>query len=347
MLFFDARLSAHRNQSCSSCHDPLRAFSDPGTGAAEGAVSTGSDGISLGDRNAPSLAYVSRIPPLHRDTSGDYVGGLFLDGRAETLVDQASEPVTNPIEMALPDAVVLRGRLLEDETYVPAFEKLLGPSALATPDRALESVALAISAFESGDSFARFDSRYDRYLRGEEELTDEEEMGRLLFFSELVNCSRCHLLDRRENRPQEIFSNLRYHNIGVPANEAVRLRNGLGIHHVDRGLLDNPAVSDSAQAGRFRVPSLRNVAVTGPYMHNGVFRNLETAIVFYNRFLLGNNEGRINPETGQAWREPEVPETVALELLEQGQPLTAERVSQLVAFLETLTDRRYEHLLRR
>jgi cytochrome c peroxidase len=92
---------------------------------------------------------------------------------------------------------------------------------------------------------------------------------------------------------------------------------------------------------------LRNVAVTGPYMHNGVFQELETAIIFYNRFLLGSEESRINPETNQPWGEAEVPSTIELELLREGQPLTDRRVSQLVAFLETLTDLRYEHLLDR
>jgi cytochrome c peroxidase len=112
-------------------------------------------------------------------------------------------------------------------------------------------------------------------------------------------------------------------------------------------LLQNPNVNDSTQSGRFRVPSLRNVAVTGPYMHNGVFQELETAIVFYNRFLIATDESEINPETRQPWGSAEIPQTVDLDLLREGQPLTKQRVSQLVAFLKTLTDQRYEHLLDR
>ncbi|MDX1390279.1 MAG: cytochrome c peroxidase, partial [Acidobacteriota bacterium] len=345
MLFFDTRLSAGRNQSCASCHDPSRAFSDPGDGAPGGAVSIGSDAVSLGDRNAPSLVYASQVPAFRRDATGEFLGGLFLDGRASTLLDQAKEPITNPIEMALPDAAGMRERLLEDDVYAGPFERLLGASSLATAEQALQSVATAITAFERGDDFAPFDSKYDRYLRGEVALTEEEETGRALFFSDLVNCSQCHLLDRREAMPQEVFTNHRYHNIGVPPNPAVRRENGLGTGHVDGGLLQNPAVADEAQRGRFRVPSLRNVAVTGPYMHNGVFQKLETAVVFYNRFLLDSEESRVNPETGLPWDEPEVPGSVDLELLGGGQPLTARHVSHLVAFLRTLTDRRYEHLL--
>jgi cytochrome c peroxidase len=130
-------------------------------------------------------------------------------------------------------------------------------------------------------------------------------------------------------------------------NAEVRGKNGLGDEHVDTGLLQNPGVNDTVHSGRFRVPSLRNVAVTGPYMHNGVFQELETAIVFYNRYLVISDESRINPETGQPWEEAEVPHTIELELLQEGQPLTGQRLAQLIAFLETLTDQRYEHLLDR
>lgn len=346
-LFFDARLSAGGNQSCSSCHDPSEAFSDSRDNGTGGAASLGDDGVSLGDRNAPSLSYASLIPEFHRNESGNYVGGFFVDGRATTMIKQAQEPILNPIEMALPDADALRERVRAIPGYVEAFERLLGPASLESPASAMVSVATAISVFESTAEFAPFDSKYDRYLRGEVALSDEEELGRTLFFSELINCNRCHLLDRREHTVAEVFTNHRYHNIGVPINEDVRGKNGLGGNHVDTGLLQNPNISDATQSGRFRVPSLRNVAVTGPYMHNGVFREIETAIVFYNRFLIITDESRINPETDQPWGSAEVPQTVDLELLREGQPLTKGFVSQLVAFLKTLTDQRYEHLIDR
>jgi len=346
-LFFDARLSAGGNQSCSSCHDPSQAFSDSRDNGTGGAASLGDDGASLGDRNAPSLGYAFLIPKFHRNKDGNYVGGFFVDGRAPTMIQQAQEPILNPIEMALPDANAVRERIREIPGYVDAFQKLLGPTSLDSAARTLLSVATAIAAFESTAEFAPFDSKYDRYVRGEVELSDEEELGRILFFSNLINCNSCHLLDRREHRSAEVFTSHGYHNIGVPINTEVRDRNGLGRNHLDTGLLQNPNVNDRTRSGRFRVPSLRNVAVTGPYMHNGVFHELETAIVFYNRFLITTDESRINPETNQPWGSAEVPQTVDLELLGEGQPLTNARVSQLVAFLKTLTDQRYEHLLER
>jgi cytochrome c peroxidase len=345
-LFFDARLSASRNLSCASCHDPARAFSESRDNGVGGAASLGDDGVSLGDRNAPSLTYAMLTPPFGSNADGDLHGGLFVDGRAASLAEQAREPILNRAEMALP-ATSLRERLAENTAYLEAFGRLLGASAIGSPEQALQSVATAIAAYESTDEFAPFDSKYDRYLRGEAELTREEEIGRVLFFSELINCNRCHLVDRREHRQREVFTNYRYHNIGVPANRRLRERNGLGSNYADPGLAGNPAVNDAAQSGRFRVPSLRNVAVTGPYMHNGVFEKLETAILFYNRFLLGNPASLVNPETGQPWRPAEVPDTVDVELLRAGQPLTPQRVAYLVDFLETLTDARYEHLLER
>jgi cytochrome c peroxidase len=115
---------------------------------------------------------------------------------------------------------------------------------------------------------------------------------------------------------------------------------------VDVGLAANPLVDDPVQVGKFRVPTLRNVAVTAPYMHNGVFADLNTAVFFYGKYILENRPSRINPETGHLWREAEVEATVDLELLSGGQPLDSQRSAYLVAFLKTLTDRRYEHLLR-
>ena len=200
-------------------------------------------------------------------------------------------------------------------------------------------------AFERTALFTPFDSKYDRYLQGEYELTADEEIGRVLFFSQIINCSSCHLLDMREFFPREVFSNHRYHNIGVPTNKQVREKNGIDVSHRDLGLLQNAAVDDPAMAGKFRVPSLRNVAVTGPYMHNGVFQDLRTAVLFYNRFTLSNPKSQTNPETGARWRAPEVAATVDLELLREGQPLAENHVVALVAFLRALTDQRYESLL--
>lgn len=344
-LFFDVNISANRNQSCASCHDPAKAFSDSRDNGVSGAVSLGGDGVSLGDRNAPSTTYAFLIPDFQQDDQNQFFGGYFHDGRATTMVEQAGQPFVNQIEMALADHAAVVQRVRENPAYVATFEQLYGDSIFDDSAGAMAAISESIVAFERTEQFATFDSRYDRFLRGEYQLSEEEELGRLLFFSSLTNCVTCHTLNSRESSARETFTDHHYYNIGVPVNSTVRQMNGLGETHRDLGLLENPAVDDPAQAGKYRVPSLRNVAVTGPYMHNGVFQELGTAIFFYGKFTLSNRQSQVNPETGELWGPPEVTETVEVELLSQGQPITRDRAELLATFLRTLTDQRYESLL--
>lgn len=344
-LFFDTNLSLNRTQSCATCHDPAAAFTDTRENVTRGAVSLGDDGTSLGDRNTPSITYASLMPEFGRDDTGVYAGGAFYDGRAKDLVDQAGQPFTNPIEMNLPDNAAVVERVMENPSHVDGLRQHFGDDVFTDNDAAFLAIRKSIVAFEKTGQFAPFDSKYDRFLRGEYELTVEEELGRKLFYSRVFNCHTCHLIDQREMQPGSEFTTHRYFNIGVPVNDSVRTVNGLGTGHVDNGLLENPNVDDPAEAGKYKVPTLRNTAVTAPYMHNGVFEDLETVVIFYNKFILTNLESQTNPETGELWGDPEVPETVDLELLEDGQPVSPMQVSALVAFLETLTDQRYEALL--
>lgn len=348
-LFFDVNLSRNRTQACATCHAPDLAFADPrsnpGTGSA---VSLGDDGKSIGERNTPTAAYASLAPEFHFDKHGEAVGGLFLDGRAKNLEDQAAGPPLNPIEMAMPDKASVVARLKENPAYVTAFQALYGDGVLDDAEKGFAAMTKALAAFERTPEFAPFDSKYDRYLRGEEKLTKQEELGRVLFFSnQFTNCSECHKLNMMGGAEKEPFTNFEYDNIGVPANTAVHAANG---KPADRGLAAHPAIKgtprEAALAGKFKVPSLRNVAVTGPYMHNGVFNNLRTVILFYDKYNNKSARRQINPETGKPWDPPEVPENISLKELEVGPGLDDRRVDALVAFLKTLTDKRYEPLLK-
>lgn len=341
-LFFDTNLSKNRSQACSSCHNPDFAFSDP-----RGMASLGDDGVSIGDRNAPTATYAALVPMLHQNEEGDWVGGQFLDGRAPALEDQAGGPPLNPAEMGMPDKAAVVARLVEDPVYTEAFPRLFGEDVLADTDSAYAAMTQAIAAFERMPEFSPFDSKYDRFLRGEAELTDEEELGRLLFFSQqFTNCNQCHQLSRSAIDPRETFTDNRYHNIGTPENLALRDLNGVVRGTVDEGLAGNAeAGSDPAQRGKFRTPTLRNVAVTGPYMHNGVFEDLRTVVLFYNTYNTKNDARLINPETGEKFGPPPVSDTLALDELTDGPALDDQRVDAIVAFLKTLTDERYEHLL--
>jgi len=345
-LFSDVNLSRNRTQACATCHNPDFGFVDPRPTDAGRAVSLGDDGASLGDRNTPTAAYARFSPPFHQMEDGTYKGGQFLDGREADLHGQAGGPPLNPIEMGMPDKPSVVMRLKENPEFVRAFKALYGDNVLDDAEAAYEAMRESIAAFEETETFAPFDSKYDRYLRGEAELTDQEELGRVLFFSQqFTNCNQCHQLHSSQMARTETFSNYEYHNIGIPKNATARAANGSAEDHVDRGLLDNPAVSDPAQAGKFKVPTLRNVAVTGPYMHNGVFRDLRTTVLFYNKYNSNAASAQTNPETGEPWAPPEVGENLSLEELEHGPALDDKRIDALVAFLKTLTDRRYEHLL--
>lgn len=341
-LFFDVNLSANRTQSCATCHDPDFGFADP-----RGMASLGDDGVSLGDRNAPTAAYAALTPRFHQNEDGEWMGGQFLDGRASTLEDQAGGPPLNPIEMGMADEAAVVERLMEDETYLEQFPALFGADIFDDAEAAYRAMTQAIAAFERTDEFSPFDSKYDRFLRGEATLTNEEELGRLLFFSQqFTNCNQCHLVARSAMDPRETFSDYLYHNVGTPLNPALRELNGVPQGTIDVGLADNPALDGAPEAmGRFRTPTLRNVAVTGPYMHNGVFADLRTVVLFYNTYNTRSEERLINPETGLPFDPPPIPDTLSLEELEHGPALDDQRVDALVAFLKTLTDARYEHLL--
>lgn len=345
-LFFDVNLSLNRTQSCATCHDPAQAFTDWRDNGVSAMSSLGDDGVSLGDRHAPTASYAALTPEFHLNAEGEYVGGMFWDGREPDLEGQASAPPLNPIEMNLPDKDAVVERIMENPLYAHEFPHLFGEEIFADVKAAYAAMAQSLAAYQRSEIFSPFDSRYDRYLRGEEELTIEEELGMTLFFSnQFSNCNLCHQLKALPESSGETFTNYQYRNIGTPANLALRALNGKGADFIDHGLLENPAVNDPAQDGKFKTPTLRNVALTAPYMHNGVFSDLRTVVLFYNKYNSKSDSAQINPETGELWEVPEVEVNLALEELEEGSALDDRDVDAIVAFLKTLTDKRYEHLV--
>ncbi len=346
LLYFDVNLSKNRTQSCATCHAPETGFSDPRINKSGKAVSLGDDNTSLGDRNAPTASYASFSPIFHKNKKGNYIGGQFLDGREDDLKGQAGGPPLNPIEMGMPSKSSVILRLQENKNYVKLFKTIYGDNIFENINNAYLAMTKSIAAFEKTDFFAPFDSKYDRYLRGEYQLTNQEDLGLTIFFSQqFSNCNVCHQLKKSPNANKETFSNYEYHNIGVPINSLAREANGINPKHIDRGLLDNPSINDPKQAGKFKVPSLRNIAVTGPYMHNGIFKDLKTVVLFYNKYNSKNAKRQINPETAKQWKSPEVAENISLKKLKIGPALDDKRINALVAFMKTLTDKRYESLL--
>lgn len=341
ILFFDVNLSKNRTQSCATCHNPNAGFVDDRDNGVKKMASLGDDGKSLGDRQAPTASYAKFSPAFHFDEKAKkYVGGQFWDGREATLEGQAGGPPLNPVEMGMSDKKAVVDRLKENSLYVDSFKKIFGADIFKNDDKAYEAMTIAIASFERTDEFSPFDSKYDRYLKGEYDLTPLEDLGKSIFFSNNNNsCANCHVL-KGEDKEGETFTNYQYHNIGTPANNELRAKNG--VKAIDEGLLANSNVSDVAQKGKHKVPTLRNVAVTGPYMHNGVFKDLKTVVEFYDKY--NNKDRNIDPETNKPWDEPEVKDNISLQELKANK-LTDRKVEALVAFMKLLTDKKYEHLL--
>ena len=341
VLFMDKNLSKNRTQSCATCHNPDVGFVDDRQNGIKKMASLGDDNKSLGDRQAPTASYAKFSPDFHFDEKKQkYIGGQFWDGRAKTLGEQAGGPPLNPIEMGMGSKKEVVDRIKENAYYVQTFKELFGEDIFSDEVKAYDAMTVAIATFERSNEFSPFDSKYDRYLKGEYDLTPLEDLGKSIFFSNNNNsCATCHVL-KGEDKAGETFTNYEYHNIGTPANKTLRAKNG--VKDIDKGLLANPNVKDVAQNGKHKVPTLRNVAVTAPYMHNGVFKDLKTVIEFYDKY--NNKDRNINPETNKPWDDAEVKETIALKEL-KANALTDRKVEALVAFMKLLTDKKYEHLL--
>lgn len=346
-LFHDRNLSLTRSQSCATCHDPEHAFIDPRDNVVNGAASVGDDGRSLGLRNTPTLTYAALTPDFEQMSDGDYRGGQFLDGRARHLRQQVNlegGPLLNPVEMMMPNRDAVIARIRENPDYETAYRRFFGDNIFDNPRSAnfpFTRIGQAIAAFEETDRFATFDSRYDRHLRGESKMSTEEALGLSLFEQ---HCSHCHSAADVHDSSRETFSNYRYYNIGVPINR--QLRTARGDELPDPGLLGNAAVDDGRHAGKFRTPGLRNVAVTAPYMHNGVFSTLRAVIKLHlHRGAGAQSTFPLNPETGLPWDATDYPATVAREALAQTGDLSSSDIDMLIRFMESLTDERYERLL--
>jgi cytochrome c peroxidase len=326
-LFFEKSLSTPPGQACSACHDPKAAFANPQTGLP---VSRGARTGLYGNRNDQPAAYAAFVPPRHRDpVEGLWVGGLFWDGRVNTLAEQAQGPPLNPLEMANPDVETIAAKLRALD-YARLFTEVYGEDALANPQKAFDHMADAIAAYERTPEVNPFDSKYDHWLRGETELSEQERRGLRLFEAEdKGNCAACHPSRSAPDGSPPLFTDFTYDNLGVPANPEnpfyllpARL-NPDGFAFVDLGL--GAVVKDPAQNGKFRVPTLRNVAVTSPYMHNGVFKTLFQVLAFYNT------------RDVTRWPAPEVGQNVNTEELGNLR-LTNQELEDVVAFLQTLTD---------
>jgi cytochrome c peroxidase len=334
MMYQDRDFSLNRTQSCMTCHHQRSGFADPRNSAdPDGTpVSLGDDGVSLGGRNAPTAAYAGFSPLLEKDADGNYFGGMFWDGHATGLVlgdpfaEQAQGPPLNPVEMNMPDEAAVVAAIAASQ-YADLFLQVFGYDPLDDTNSAYDDMARAIAAYERSSQVQRFSSKFDKGV-----LNDQEQVGQALFEA---NCAKCHSMAVPDGAPGPVFTNYGYENIGVPVNPrfeelGIDIGTDLGLG----GFLETdynseiPLIGDAgydAQYGKFKIPTLRNVALTAPYGHNGSFATLTEMVQFHNT------------RDVEAWDPPEVADNLNTEDVgDMG--LTDDQVAAIVAFLNALSD---------
>lgn len=277
-LFYDARLSGDNTLSCASCHNPLLGFADGRK------VSAGVSGHT-GVRNAPTVM------------NAVYAERQFWDGRAASLEDQAAGPIANPIEMnQTHDACT--AKISNDPGYIAEFEKAFGPGPVT-----ITKIQKALAAFER--TIVSGNSPFDRYQFGGDKsaLSPAAIRGLAIFRDKNKgNCETCHTIQGNH----ALFSDGKFHNLGVGMNSEGEL--------TDVGRFEE--TKSERDRGAFRTPTLRNVAKTAPYMHDGSLKTLRAVVDFYA------GGGNSNPSLDKEMKPLE---------------LTGAERDDLVAFLESLT----------
>ena len=315
-IFFDTALSQPAGQSCASCHAPEAAFSSP-----MGAFMPGAVPGRFGNRAPPGITYAAFTPILHWDKKEkSFSGGQFRDGRAADLVEQAKGPFTNPVEMNNPDMESVC-RKVADRPYAKDFSAAFA-EPLDCANSGVARILQALSAYEGSAEVNPFNSKYDLALQGRAQLTAQELRGYDLYRGK-AGCERCHPSTPGPRGEPPLFTDFGYDNIGAPKNPA----NPQGVGYVDEGL--GGFLKRPAELGKFRSPSLRNIAVNEEaraYMHNGALVGLRQVIEFYNK-----------RDTEQGRWAPEEPRTVNKTDLGDLK-LSDQETDDLLAFLRTLTD---------
>ncbi|MGQ0446521.1 MAG: cytochrome-c peroxidase, partial [Beijerinckiaceae bacterium] len=307
-LFKDKRLSVDDTVACETCHDPAKGFTDH---RGNRATSAGVQDQS-GQRNAPTVL------------NAMFQASQFWDGRAPTLEDQAKLPILNPIEMGQKSPGDVVAKVAKLQEYSDAFKSLLGR------DLTYEDIAAAIAAFERTQYSAN--SPFDRFLAGDAQAINDSAQRGWALFQGKGRCSSCHAF----NAVSPLFSDQKFHNIGIAAhkqNFTELARKVLAVLRTgDTKQIDELALQTNyselgrflvtknpADIGAFKSETLRNIGITGPYMHDGSLATLWDVMDHYNK------GGVPNPFLDGGM---------------QRLALSEAEIDDLVAFMFTLTDDR-------
>ncbi|WP_199541306.1 cytochrome-c peroxidase [Paraburkholderia kururiensis] len=381
-MFFDPRLSASGQQSCATCHSPQHAYGPPNALP----VQPGGAHMSLqGDRAVPLLTYLYRQPNFSigpddgeaettaslADTAAQAAstpraqkvagaapaapamvpqGGLFWDGRADTLQAQAYGPLFNPVEMANTDVKTVAAKIAE-APYAATLRQLFGPAIFNDPARVVSEAMFAIARYQVEDpSFHPYTSKYDYWLEGKVRLTRAEIRGLHLFTDKnRANCAGCHLATPGKDGLPPMFTDFQYEALGVPRNRTLAVNHDPAFH--DMGVCGPHRTDLSTQTqycGMFLTPSLRNAATRQAFFHNGVYHSLEDVMKFYN--LRDTDPGKIYPRgpDGKIVKYDDLPERFHANIdvtdapfdRHFGEPpaMSDADIKDIIAFLKTLDD---------
>ena len=318
-LFNDARFSSTGTVSCATCHLPDKAFTDSPLSVSEGIDKR------TGTRNAPTVVNAA------------FNKTQFWDGRSPDLEDQALHPFLNPVEMNLPNHDALLAIVRNDKDYVAMFAKVFGTGAA---DITMVEVTRAIAAFERTQVSG--DSAFDRWYFGGavDAISDAAKRGFQLFLGK-GRCVSCHTIEQ----DHALFTDHLFHNIGIGINDiqdrvpelarAFQKAKNEGIN-VDVAVLSDPDTShlgrftvddQLSSLGGFKTPTLRNIAVTAPYMHDGSLATLRETVQHYNNGGVTRPTDAVNPYLDGGIRPL---------------GLTRQEIDDLVAFMEALTSPQFE-----
>jgi cytochrome c peroxidase len=284
-IFFDPSFSVPEGTSCASCHDSKRAFA--GNHGSTIGVALGSRPNHFARRNTPSVLYLRFVRKFHLHWEEDAplvdaYGGFFWDGRTDSLVELVKQPLMNPDEMNS-DSRHLAGALAK-AAYAEDFRREFG-SNLEDADATIKAVGDAVAAYLLSPEMSPFSSRYDDYIRGQTQLSPLELEGLKLFKdSAKGGCSACHKLNDRSPDPKaSLFTDYEFDALASPRNHALDATRKPG--SFDLGLCERAGEDYKSKTeefcGRFRTPSLRNVAVRQSFMHSGTFSKLRDVVAFY------------------------------------------------------------------
>ncbi|PTQ91772.1 cytochrome c peroxidase [Paraburkholderia sp. GV068] len=381
-IFFDPSLSASGTQSCASCHSPKNSYSPDNAFPVQ---LGGAHMNEAGYRPPPSLTYLYRqapfsIGPDQGDTDAPVdltqlasqaagvqraqktalaapaapamvpQGGLFWDGRADTLQDQAIGPLTNPVEMANKTPEDVAHKLLQTK-YIDQFKQIFGPAIAANPSLLISEAMFAVGRYQIEDpSFHAFTSKYDYWLEGKARLTHAELHGLQLFNDkDKANCAGCHLSQPTRDGLPPVFTDTQYEALGVPRNPAIPANRDPKFFDMGVcGPFRDDLAKQTQYCGMFLTPTLRNVANRRVFFHNGVYHDLKQVMDFYN--LRNTSPEKIYPRdaSGHVQKYNDLPAQYHVNVDVSDAPfdrkpgdqpaMSEEDIQDIIAFMKTLSD---------